>query len=312
MKKMLNLNGSTNAPRRGGFTLIELLVVIAIIAILAAMLLPALAAAKRKAKKTTCLNNLHQIYIASMTYANDFHDTFPIWGNYDSGHPINVLKGMHYTRYVFTCPNPNTKVPQTIQPPGLGSPLAANPAGVYENMGYFFMMKMIGNGKLLWCPSFSSGGGAISGLQMDNYYDPNTGLMTTDGGGIVRSTYMYNPRMQGPTSDTTPFPDDNSKLRKYQKTGSIVGKDVFATDYLEGGSSSASPGTKFDSAHFAHYPGKGLMTLWTDGSASYPVSITGARSAFEIITVELYTDESSPSLQLYDDIWNNCVDAPAN
>jgi prepilin-type N-terminal cleavage/methylation domain-containing protein len=54
-----------------GFTLIELLVVIAIIAILAALLLPALAAAKEKAERMACINNLKQLLTANIMYTDD-------------------------------------------------------------------------------------------------------------------------------------------------------------------------------------------------------------------------------------------------
>jgi prepilin-type N-terminal cleavage/methylation domain-containing protein len=61
------------------FTLIELLVVIAIIAILAAMLLPALAAAREKARRSSCLNNLNQMGKSFESYCSDYGGHLPSW-----------------------------------------------------------------------------------------------------------------------------------------------------------------------------------------------------------------------------------------
>lgn len=62
---------------KAAFTLIELLVVIAIIAILAAILLPVLASAQERAKRTQCLGNLKQLGQGAIIYAGDFNDKVP-------------------------------------------------------------------------------------------------------------------------------------------------------------------------------------------------------------------------------------------
>ena len=73
----------------GAFTLIELLVVIAIIAILAAMLLPALAAAREKSRRTACINQLKQMAIGLQNYLSDYDQYFPCWTGY--GGPSTTL-----------------------------------------------------------------------------------------------------------------------------------------------------------------------------------------------------------------------------
>jgi prepilin-type N-terminal cleavage/methylation domain-containing protein/prepilin-type processing-associated H-X9-DG protein len=65
-----------------GFTLVELLVVIAIIAILAALLLPALNKTKEQGRATLCRNNMHQIGLGMMLYADENEDLYPWAGDF--------------------------------------------------------------------------------------------------------------------------------------------------------------------------------------------------------------------------------------
>src|SRR5580704_16865521 len=93
-KQAVVLSDDQSVGCAAGFTLIELLVVIAIIAILAAMILPALAAAKEKALRTTCVGNLKQMGLADAMYTGDNADTLA-FSNFDGGAP--VVPGWLYT-----------------------------------------------------------------------------------------------------------------------------------------------------------------------------------------------------------------------
>ena len=70
---------TTRANSARGFTLVELLVVIAIIGILLYLMLPAIQAARERARKTQCQNHLKQLSVAAQVHVNS-RNYFPSGG----------------------------------------------------------------------------------------------------------------------------------------------------------------------------------------------------------------------------------------
>jgi prepilin-type N-terminal cleavage/methylation domain-containing protein len=279
-------NDSFRAVRACGFTLIELLVVIAIIAILAALLLPALAAAKRKAKLAQCQSNMHQVSVACYVYANQYNDYFPICtvGQANAGTP-NHLGDTHYTYYVGQFPGAaNTTLNQGIQ-------------SGFDCLGRLYETHCIGNGMALYCPAYP----ATSILSSANYSTPS--FITIDAGEsgaaapAVRDTWLYNPHLVNPTNYTT------SSLRLFQRTSDIIPSELFGTDYLDTPATDApgyaAPSTTFGPNYYAHYPAVGFDVLFTDGSVQFVQSVSAFNYIAQAATDGFVTAESTQSAEDY-------------
>ena len=83
-----------------------------------------------------------------------------------------------------------------------------------------------------------------------NAYSP---LLTTDSGGVVRASYIFNPRIVDPSNYII--------ARRYQKTGDLEPHKLFTVDFFSGGSPYINTSQ--------HYREHGWNVLFTDGSVQF-------------------------------------------
>jgi hypothetical protein len=272
------MNTSIHSARQNrGFTLTDLLVLIATLAVLVLVTYPALATIQDKGGRVECANNLRQIGMESMIYAGENSGWLPICtlGAANSGgSQRNHLGGVHYTQYVYLG-TANLRI-TTNEPPVQGQG--------YQNLGYLFKAGLAGNGNIFYCPALW--GHPFMGADS---YSP---LLTTDSTGIIRSSYMYNPRI------TSATPTSNNNLRKYQTTSQLEPHRLFALDYLRNETGAVTPGIQ--PAWMPHARDHGWNVLFTDGSVQFCRLTKNNNLFYNAVTTQLITDESALSLYQYD------------
>lgn len=139
-----------------GFTLVELLVVISIIAMLLSIIVPSLQAARERAKRIICANNLHQCHIGTVVYANENDNQLPSSYIYKS-------RGFYAPWMGYIC---------------------YDQYGDVHNLGYLHKNKIIENPEVFYCPSQKAKKWTLE------HYESR---MPYGSSGSYRSNFIFNP-----------------------------------------------------------------------------------------------------------------------
>jgi prepilin-type N-terminal cleavage/methylation domain-containing protein len=234
-----------------GFTLIELLVVIAIIAILAAMLLPALASAKDRSLRASCINNVKELITGANLYATDSQDFLPP-NDLDATHGFNDVEAEHYGRYTYISANTTSGGGEFVQK-------TETTPYEFQNVGYLYEANYAGNGGDFFCPAYNNKPTSANGAT------PYMPLLTTSTGangttaGDVRSSYCWNLWASLTAANGVVNP------RLFPKTSSFHAQvKCILNEYFVPTGTAASP--QIDPLNTAHDRSKSLVVAFSDYS----------------------------------------------